>query len=105
MHFFIEGFGYTYTFSVRGESANYLMNKYDLKYSYVKVIAQYGHRAASIRVISETEDISQYDAYDIYGEDLTELLSLLKEDIDNDLRNYEEWQCNSDYYKRDSRWE
>ena len=103
-HFFIEGFGYCYAFSVRGESANYLMNKYNLKYPYIKVYVNYGHKAASLRVVSETDDKSQFDAYDVCGEDITELLTVLKEDIDSDLRNYEEWQCNSDYYKKDSRW-
>ena len=104
-HFFVEGFGYCYAFSARGESANYLINKYNLKYPYVKVYVNYGHNVASMRVISETENKSQYDAYDIYGKDLDELLFVLQEELDNDLRNYEEWQCNSDYYKRDSRWE
>ena len=104
-HFFVEGFGYCYKFSVRGESANYLMNKYNLKYPYVKIYLNYGHNAASIRVISETEDEFQFDACDINGKDLDELLFILQEDIENDLRNYEEWQCNSDYYKKDSRWE
>lgn len=103
-HFFVEGFGYCYTFSVRGESANYLMNTYNLNYPVVKVFVNYGHNATSMRVVSEIEDISNYDTYDIYGEDLTELTSLLKEDIEIDLRNYEEYKCD-DWYKKDSRWE
>lgn len=83
-HFFVEGFGYCYKFSVRGESANYLMNKYNLKYPYVKIYLSYGHNAASIRVISETEDEFQFDACDISREDLDELLNILETHIDVD---------------------
>ena len=103
-HFFVEGFGYCYTFSVRGESANYLINKYNVNYPYIKVYLNYGHNACTMHVVSETGDKSQFDSCNINGEDLKELVSLLKEDVYNDLRNYEEWQCNSDYYKKDSRW-
>ena len=92
-HFFLEGFGYCYTFSVRGESANYLRNKYNLIYPYAKVCVNYGHNAITIRVISETENPSVYDVYDVIGEDLIEIGSLLKEDIEIDLRNYEEYKC------------
>lgn len=103
-HFFVEGFGYCYTFTVRGESANYLMNKYNINYPYIKVCIDYGHNAASIRVIGETENASQFGSCDIHGEDLAELISLLKEDIEMDLINYEEYKCNDDY-KKDSRWQ
>lgn len=102
-HFFVEGFGYCYTFSVRGESANYLINKYNLRHPNIKVCVNYGHNSASLRVVSETKDVSQFDVYDICGEDLIELTFLLKEDIDMDLRNYEDYKCD-DWYKKDSRW-
>ena len=102
-HFFVEGFGYVYTFSVRGESANYLMNKYNLNYPYIKVCVNYGHNSASMRVVGETEDKSQFGACDICGEDLAELVSLLKADIEIDLKNYEEYVCD-DWYRKDSRW-
>lgn len=104
MHFFLEGFGYCYTFSVRGESANYLMNKYNLKYPYIKVYLNYGHRACTSRVISETEDKSQFDDHNISGKDLKDLLYILQEEVKIDLVNDEEYRCNSDYYKKDSRW-
>lgn len=103
-HFFVEGFGYCYTFTVRGESANYLMNKYNLKYPYVKVYLTYGHNAITVRVVSETEDKSQFDNYNICEEDFYDLVFILQKEVWDDLRNYEEWKCNSDYYKRDSRW-
>lgn len=103
-HFFLEGFGYRYTFSVRGESANYLINEYNLKYPYIKVCVNYGHNAITVDVISETETSFMYDIYDVIGEDLIELGSLLQEDIEIDLRNYEEYKCD-DWYKKDSRWE
>lgn len=83
-HFFVEGFGYCYAFSARGESANYLINKYNLKYPYINIYLNYGHNAASIRVVSETEDKTQFDAYDINREDFNELLHILKIHIDVD---------------------
>jgi hypothetical protein len=84
-HFFFEGFGYCYKFYAKGESANYLMNKYSLKYPYINIYLNYGHNAASIRVVSETEDKTQFDAYDINNrEDLNELLTILETHIDVD---------------------
>ena len=87
-HFFVEGFGYVYTFSVRSESANYLMNKYNINYPYIKVCVNYGHNSASMRVVGETENASQFGACDICGEDLSKLISLLKEDIEMDLKKF-----------------
>ena len=96
-------YDFCYTFSVRGESANYLMNKYDLCYPNVEV-----HLFTidnSMSVTSKIDSGLKSDVTDIDDEeDTTELWSLLKEDIDIDQRNYEEYMCD-DWYKRDSRWE
>jgi hypothetical protein len=92
--------GYIYIFSVRGESSNYLRNKYDLEYQniYVNVF----NRFEGITVGSENEKL-QADIADMEEEDENELLPLLQEEIEIDLRNYEEYLCN-DIYPRDARW-
>ena len=93
--------GYIYIFSVRGESSNYLRNKYDLTYSnmYVNVFTINN----SITVGSKANNMSLSDITDMEEEDENELLPLLQEEIDLDLRNYEEYMCN-DIYPRDTRW-
>lgn len=99
---YMNKYGYRYTFSVRGESANYLINKYDLDYPNIQV-----HLFTcdnTMTVTSKTENKLNSDVADIEEEDLKELLSLLQEDVDLDMRNYEEYKCN-DWYKKDSRWE
>lgn len=103
--FFLEGFGYRYTFSVRGESANYLINKYNLLYPNVKICVNHGHEARTLYVMSETESMNIYDIHEVIdGEDAVELAHLLEEEIVADLINYEEYRC-GDWYKKDSRWE
>ena len=92
--------GYIYNFSVRGESSNYLRNKYDLGYPniYVNVFTIDN----SMTVGSRNEKL-QADIADIEEEDVNKLLPLLKREIDIDLRNYDEYLCN-DIYPRDTRW-
>lgn len=98
---FLSYYGYCYIFSVRGESANYLMNKYDLEYPnvYVNLFTDDN----SMTVASKTENKLKSDVVDIDEEDSKKLLYLLQEDVDMDLTNYEEYICN-DIYKKDSRW-
>ena len=94
--------GYCYTFTVRGESANYLMNKYGLGYPNVEV--NYFTDDGSMSVRSSTENKLKIDITDIDDEeDLKELRTILQETVDLDMRNYEEYMCD-DGYKRDSRW-
>ena len=49
-------------------------------------------------LLSDITDIDDKD-------DLKELLDILQEGVNLNMRNYEEYICNSDYYKKDSRWE
>lgn len=69
-----------YTFSVRGESANYLINKYDLDYPNIQV-----HLFAcdnTMTVTSKTDNRLNSDVADIEDEDLKELISIIQEDVD-----------------------
>lgn len=100
-HYFVEGFGYSYTFSVRGESANYLINKYDLDYPNIQVHLFTGDN--SMTVTSRTDNKLNSDVDDINEDDIEELLAILQPIVDSDLRNYEEYMCNDDLH-RDSRW-
>ena len=94
---------YCYTFSVRGESANYLMNKYGLQYPNIEI-----HLFTSYNSMSVTSKIDsglKSDVTDIDDEDdLKELLSILQEEVRIDQVNYEEYMCDSEYNKYDSRW-
>ena len=99
---YASSYEYCYTFSVRGESANYLMNKYDLCYPNVEV-----HLFTidnSMTVTSKIDSGLKSDVTDIDNEeDLQELLFILQKDVDLDLKNYEDYICD-DGYKKDSRW-
>lgn len=94
-------YGYCYTFSVRGESANYLINKYNLEYPNIQVHLFTDDNTMTVG--SKTDNKLKADIVDIDDEDLKELYSILQETIDLDIRNYQEYMCNDDY-KRDSRW-
>ena len=93
---------YRYDFIVRGESANYLMNKYGLSYPNVKVHLWTVDNSVTVtskvtnKLLSDVADIDDPD-------DLTKLLPILLETVNMDLRNYEEYMCN-DVYKKYSRW-
>lgn len=94
---------YYYTFSVRGESANYLMNKYDLDYPIINVNLFTEDNSVTVR--STVENRLKSEVVDIDDkEDLKELLPLLIGEINIDLRNYEEYTCDSEFNRRDSRW-
>jgi len=92
---------YFYTFSIRGESANYLMNKYHLDYPIIQVNVFMNN--GSMSITSRAKNGLGFCGAEIKEDDYKELMDILQKEIDNDLRNYEEWQCNSDYYKKDSR--
>lgn len=101
------GFNYAhehqYHFSVRSESANYLINKYGL---YGKDVELHYFSDDYITVTSKHpyED-TKSDAAEIDEEDMQELLTILLEDIKRDQAEWEEYICNSDYYMWDTRWE
>ena len=94
---------YRYDFAVRGESANYLMNKYGLAYPNVKVHLWTVDNSVSVTSKSNNKLLSDVDDLDD-KDDLVELLPILLEEVARDLRNYEEYMCNSDCYHKDSRW-
>ena len=95
------GGGYIYIFSVRGESSNYLRNKYYLQFPNIQVNLFTIDNSMSIG--SKTNNKLHSDITDMEEEDTKELLSLLQENVDIDLINYEEYICN-DIYQRDTRW-
>ena len=79
------------------------MNKYYLGYPNVRVNLFTVDNSMSVG--SRANNNLQSDIADIDDcDDLVELLDILKGEIYIDQINYEEWQCNSDYYKKDSRW-
>ena len=97
------GEGLCYSFSVRGESANYLMNKYGLEYPNVTVDLLTDDNSMS--VTSYTDNKLKRDITDIDDEDdVEELLNILQEEVRIDQINYEEYLCDSEYNKYDSRW-
>ena len=95
----VEPFGYL--FNVRGESANYLINKYQLDYPKVFVNC---YMDKTIYIGSKQYDNKKIDCCDCEADDVEELYNLLKPIIDIDLRNYEDYMCD-DWYRKDSRWE
>lgn len=95
----VEPFGYL--FNVRGESANYLINKYQLDYQKVFVNC---YTDKTIYIGSRQYDNKKGDCCDCDKDDIEDLYNLLKPIIDIDLRNYEDYMCD-DWYRKDSRWE
>lgn len=99
---------FSYHFSIRGESANYLINKYNLSlaFSNIAVHVYDNYNYIAITTYIEGKDFhAESEPTILNNEDTEELFSLLKEFIKQDQREWEEYKCNSDYYKRDSRWE
>lgn len=88
---------FSYEFNVRGESANYLINKYELSYPKVFVNC-FIH--ITIYIGSQQYDNRRSDCCDCEADDVEELYSLLKPIIDINLRNYEEYMCDDWYKKR-----
>lgn len=92
-----EPFGYL--FNVRGESANYLINKYQLEYPNVFVNCYIDKTIYIGSLQNKNSDCCECEV-----DDVDELYNLLKPIINIDIRNYEEYMCD-DWYKKDSRWE
>lgn len=94
---------YQYHFSVRGESANYLINAYGL---FGKDVELHYFSDDYVTVTSKNPNNStESDVTEINKEDIDELLNILLEDIKEDLRQWEEYCCDSEYYMWDTRWE
>ena len=84
-----EPFGWL--FCVRGESANYLMNRYGLSYPRVFVNC---YPYETIYIGSRRYDDMQSDCCECEDDDMEELFEVLKPIIDADMVNYEEKICN-----------
>lgn len=93
---------YYYHFKVRGESANYLINRYGLRLPNIRVSIDSYEPIGTCG--ADSDNGLRGETADLYSDDLEELQTLLKDIMDIDKRNYEEYICNSDYYKKDSRW-
>lgn len=92
---------YQYHFSVGSESANYLLNKYDLHGAEMQL---HYFEDNYITVTSKHPKYSNMsDIAEIDDEDKEELLVILQEDIKEDQRQWEEYKCNDDY-PWDTRW-
>jgi hypothetical protein len=77
---FLSYYGYYYDFSVHGETANYLINKYKLEYPNIQVhLFAYD---SSITVGSKTNDKLKADITEIDDEDFKELFDILLEVAD-----------------------
>lgn len=96
---YAEPFGYL--FKVRGESANYLINKYELGFPNIFVNC---YSDKTIYIGSRKYDGKYGDCCDCEQDDIEELYNLLKPIIDVDMRNYEDYMCD-DWYRKDYRWE
>lgn len=94
--------GLCYRFSVCGESSNYLMNTYQLKYPNITVHFYITDKSMSIR--NKSNDGLNIHSTDIEDDDYEELLNILQEEVRIDQINYEEYLCDSEYNTRDSRW-
>ena len=58
----------------------------------------------SATVTTRNNDNKKSDVADIDEEDIEELMNILRDDIETDQRNWEEYCCDSEYYKRSSVW-
>ena len=93
-----EPFGYY--FEVRGESSNYLINKYELGYPNVFVNCYFDK---TIYIGSRATNGLESDVCECEEEDVDELYNLLETTMKADMRNYEEYLAD-DWYQKDSRW-
>lgn len=102
---YIKRFGnmrpFEYQFYVRGESANYLMNKYKLINGKIVVDCSSDER---IYIGSYTNDNTSYGWKYCQDDDIDELYGILEPIMNMDMRNYEEYMAD-DWYKKDSRWD
>ena len=92
---------FSYIFIVRGESSNYLRNKYKLDYANIFVNCDL---EKNIYIGSRAKNNQRNDVCDCLEEDLEELYKLLEPIMTMDMRNYEEYICN-DWYEKDDMWE
>lgn len=89
-----------YHFSVIGETALYLMNKYDLFSLNIKIhVFDNDYVTVTSHKTNKETDVAEIDV-----EDREELMVILNEFIEQDKSNYEEYLCN-DLYRKDDRWE
>jgi len=95
----IEPFGYL--FNVRGESANYLLNHYNLKYPNIFILL---FNDVDIYVGSREIHSFKNEMFHCNEYDINELYDILYPFVIEDMKNYEEYLYNSDYYKQDYRW-
>ena len=95
---------FAYRFFVYGESANYLMNRYDLTCKNVEVV--YYDDEVRVYKTHKIKNDSRvfYEYMALYDEDNEELCSLLIDTVKLDQSNWEEYKCN-DWYMWDTRWE
>lgn len=102
---YIKRFGnvrpFNYKFKVRGESANYLMNKYRLVGNKVFVGCSSDE---TIYIGSCVDDGTSYGWKHCNDDDIDELYGILEPIMNMDMRNYEEYIAD-DWYKKDDRWE
>lgn len=109
--FWLDDFKYTdrfgttkpfgYYFQVRGESSNYLINKYQLNYPNVFVNC---YSDETIYIGSRAINDLKGDVCDCEEDDIDELYNLLEPIMSMDMRNYEDYLAD-DWYQKDSRWE
>lgn len=102
---YIKRFGacepYSYLFKVRSDSANYLINKYQLP---LPIILIYYHTDKTIYVCSSQYKNQINTSYECNADDVEELYNILKPIMDVDMQNYEEYCCDP-WYGKDDRWE
>lgn len=92
---------YVYHFSVKGESFNYLYNKYELGFPNMEI---HIFNKQSATVITESNDKKEADVADIEEDDIEELIDILWDYIELDKLCWEEYCCDSEYYMWDDRW-
>ena len=92
---------YIYKFHVRGESANYLMNHYKLKFGCVWVCFNWPEMSFIVTSSNRNGDVDNTHTGDEKDEE--KLYEVIKNQISADLWNYKAYMCD-DWYHRDSRW-
>ena len=97
--------GYTYVFQVRGESANYLINHYDLPEDDIEVVVDFNPIIIKFEVlITDFPKHSKRVMTKIKEEDYKEIRETLFPYILDDLRSYEEYLSDTEWNHRDERW-
>ena len=73
--------------------------------TYLSVLYDRDNQNITICILSKKNDGTKSSAADCELDDYEELNVILKRIIKQDLVNYEDYLCESEYFKRDSRWE